>query len=72
MELQLMEQRQFELVKLVKLLFQLKRHPYGAFASFMELVTLEEILSLLLVAYNATSGRMDREILDLIDEVENS
>jgi hypothetical protein len=70
MELQLLEQRQFELVKLVKLLFQLKRHPDGALASPAELVTLEELLSLLLAAYSATSDRVDREILDLMHEVE--
>jgi hypothetical protein len=70
MEMQLMEQRQFELVKLVKLLFQLKRHPDGALASPAELVTLEELLSLLLAAYSATLDRVDREILDLMHEVE--
>jgi hypothetical protein len=70
MELQLMEQRKFELVKLVKLLFQLKRHPDGALASPTELVTLEELLSLLLAAYSATLDRVDREILDLMHEVE--
>ncbi len=70
MELQLMEQRQFELVKLVKLLFQLKRRPDGSLASPAELVTLEELLSLLLAAYSATSDRVDREILDLMHEVE--
>jgi hypothetical protein len=35
-----------------------------------ELVTLEELLFLLLVAYNATWDKMDREILDLMHEVE--
>ncbi len=65
-----MVQRQFELVKLVKLLFWLKRHPDGAFASFVELVTLEELLSLLLLAYNATSDKVDQKILDLMHEVE--
>ncbi len=70
MELQLMEQIQFELVKLVKLLFSLKRHPNGAFALLMELTTLEELLCLLLVAYNATLDKMDQEILDLMHEVE--
>jgi hypothetical protein len=65
-----MEQKQFELVKLVKLLLSLKRHPDGAFSSFVELVTLEEFLFLLLVAYNATLDRMDRKLLDLMHEME--
>jgi hypothetical protein len=51
-------------------LFLLKRHPDGAFASLVDLVTLEELLSLLLVAYNATLDRVDQEILDLMHEVE--
>jgi hypothetical protein len=65
-----MEHKQFELVKLVKLLFPLKRHPDATFASLMELVTLEELLFLPFVAYSATLDKMDEEILDLMHEVE--
>lgn len=63
-------ERTLELVKLIRILYQLKKRPGGMRFSAEEFVTSEELLSLLLAAYGATLDNMDQELLTLMRELE--
>lgn len=64
------EGSQLVLLELVRSLFQLKMHPDGGILSAEDKATIEELLSLLLAAYGATTNKIDTEIFALMCELE--
>jgi len=64
------EGSQLALLELVRSLFQLKMHPDGGVLSTEDKATIEELLSLLLAAYGATTNKIDTGIYALMCELE--
>uniref|UniRef100_A0A7I4D817 URB1 N-terminal domain-containing protein n=1 Tax=Physcomitrium patens TaxID=3218 RepID=A0A7I4D817_PHYPA len=65
------EECQLALLQLVRSLFQVKMHPGDEILSSEDRATVEELLSLLLAAYGATTGRLDTEIYALMKQLES-
>ncbi|KAG0562635.1 hypothetical protein KC19_9G161300 [Ceratodon purpureus] len=68
--LEVSEGSQLALLQLVRSLFQLKMHQDSGILSSEDKVTIEELLSLLLAAYGATTIKIDTEIYALMCELE--
>jgi len=64
------EGNQLALLELVRSLFQLKMHPDSGVLSTEDKEKIEELLSLLLAAYGATTNKIDSEIYALMCELE--
>jgi len=64
------EGSQLALLELVRSLFQLKMHPDSGVLSTEDKKEIEDLLSLLLTAYGATTNKIDSEIYALMCELE--
>lgn len=64
------EERRLELVKLLRALVAMKMNPNLGRKTEDDVVTLQELLLLLLAAYGATMSAVDKEILNLMHEIE--